>query len=108
MSMKSIAVRDHYGPVGLITGAASGIGAAFARRLAAEGMALALVDRDAAGLAALAQELRASTGVSVDVLAGDLTDSQFVQQLTDLADTREIGLEEHSSAITSMGGFLEM
>lgn len=108
MSMKSIAVRDHYGPVGLITGAASGIGAAFARRLAAEGMALALVDRDAAGLAALAQELRASTGVSVDVLAGDLTDSQFVQQLTDLADTREIGLVVHSAGITSMGEFLEM
>jgi len=44
----------------------------------------------------------------VDVLAGDLTDSQFVQQLTDLADTREIGLVVHSAGITSMGEFLEM
>lgn len=106
--MTSSAVRKQYGPAALITGAASGIGAAFARRLASEGMTLALVDRDAAGLAALAEELRASTGVSVEALAGDLTDPRFVQQLTDLAGTREIGLVVHSAGITSMGEFLEM
>ncbi|MGW0039708.1 SDR family NAD(P)-dependent oxidoreductase [Gordonia sp. NPDC003376] len=41
----------------VITGAASGIGAASARAFAAEGAKLALVDRDEAGLAALATEL---------------------------------------------------
>lgn len=39
-----------------ITGAASGIGRATALRLAAEGAALALIDRDASGLAAVAAE----------------------------------------------------
>ncbi|PBC57070.1 SDR family NAD(P)-dependent oxidoreductase [Rhodococcus sp. ACPA1] len=45
------------GRIVLITGAASGIGAAAARTFAAEGARLALVDRDEAGLKALSDEL---------------------------------------------------
>jgi len=49
--------RDGKIRVALITGAASGIGAATAKRLAADGTVLALVDRDAAGLATVATSL---------------------------------------------------
>lgn len=101
-------LMQSYGPVAFITGAASGIGAAFARQLAREGLALVLVDRDAAGLTALGVELRAITGVTVDERAGDLTDAGFLQELTRLADTREVGLVVHSAGITSMGEFLTM
>lgn len=64
---------DYAGKTALITGASSGIGAAFARELASRGANLVLVARSADKLHALASDLRDRYRVDIDILPCDLT-----------------------------------
>lgn len=65
----------------LITGASSGIGEAFARRLAAEGYSLLLVARRQTRLEELAGELRQQHGVTAEVLTADLSQAEDVARV---------------------------
>ncbi len=60
-------------PVALVTGASSGIGLAFAERLARDHYDLILVARRKQRLDELGQRLRASAGVNAEVLVADLS-----------------------------------
>lgn len=65
----------------LVTGASAGLGAGFARALAAEGHDLILTARRTDPLDALAEELRAAHGVTATVIAADLAKPEGAGQL---------------------------
>lgn len=97
-----------YGGAALVTGAASGIGAAFARRFAEAGFVLHLVDRDADGLAERAREFEAAGAKEVHRAVGDLTDPTFLARVESWAETHTIDVVVHSAGIAPMGRFLDL
>jgi 3-oxoacyl-[acyl-carrier protein] reductase len=64
----------------LITGAAGGMGLAFARAFAAEGASLVMTDIDAVGLARAAEAVR-TQGVTCEEYVADLSSERETQQL---------------------------
>ena len=72
------AATDLTGHRALVTGAASGIGAAVASRLAQAGAVVVAVDRDEAGLKELAQQLGEAR---VEPIAADLSDLDAIADL---------------------------
>lgn len=68
----------HQESIALVTGAAGGLGLAIAERLADDGLGIALVDRDAAGVAAAAEGREGTRGYACDV-----TDEKAVGGLLD-------------------------
>lgn len=65
----------------LITGASSGIGAAFARKLASQGYDLVLVARREAKLTQLAVELQAQFHINTEVMVADLSQPAGVERV---------------------------
>ena len=67
--------------IALVTGASTGIGAAFTRELAARGNDLVVVSRNEARLMELAASLEDEHGVAVEVLAADLETDDGVTRI---------------------------
>lgn len=77
----------------LVTGASAGIGASFARMLAAEGLNLILVARRTERLDTLAGELRMAHGVRVEVFHADLTDPGAPAEIMAFADGHGLSVD---------------
>jgi NADP-dependent 3-hydroxy acid dehydrogenase YdfG len=88
------------GRVAVVTGATSGIGAATARRLAADGASVALVGRRGERLRELAAELDGAAAVPV---AADVTDSASLGRL---AETVRAGLGRPDLVVANAGVML--
>lgn len=95
-----MAAIEFTGQTTLITGASSGIGAAFARKLAARGSSLVLVARRADRLRTLAEELQAAHGVAVQTVALDLASPSPGTQLADERAARGVSV---TSVINNAG-----
>jgi len=75
----------------LITGASAGLGAEFARQLAASGKNLVLVARRREPMERLAAELQEAHGVDIAILTADMADPDVPAWL--LAETQALGLQ---------------
>jgi NADP-dependent 3-hydroxy acid dehydrogenase YdfG len=97
-------------PRALVTGASSGIGAAFARGLAARGQDLVLVARGTAKLEALATELTARHGVKVDVIAADLARTETADAVAAELAARDIAIGTliNNAGFGTHGAFAEL
>jgi uncharacterized protein len=94
----------------LITGASSGIGETFARRLAASGENVLLVARSEKRLATICNELGREYGVQAQYVAMDLTGDGAGARLFDEAARRGLEVETliNNAGFGSMGDFLKL
>jgi short-subunit dehydrogenase len=98
---------ERYGPWAVVAGASEGLGAAFARDLAARGLHLVLLARRAALLDELAATLRRDHGVEVRVVAVDLAEPSLTERLAAATDGIAVGLAVYNAAYSTVGPLLE-
>jgi uncharacterized protein len=94
---------EKYGPWALIIGGSEGIGAAFARKLAAAQFKIVLVARKEPPLAELAAELRA-VGVEVRTLSADLSKADVLDKVRTLTADIDIGFLIYVAGANSIRG----
>ncbi len=96
---------QRYGAVAVIAGGAQGIGAAYARFVAARGLDLLIVDRDEPALASLCRELEGAHNIRCTALVADLADAAIADTVAAATQEQEVGLLIYNAAIADVGPF---
>lgn len=95
-------------PCALVTGATSGIGAAFANRLAQEGFDLILHGRRREVLTTRAQRLKHTYGASVEVIIAELSSSEGIRKVEErIAGLRRLDMLVNNAGYWEPGAFWE-
>jgi short-subunit dehydrogenase len=102
------AYSEKYGPWALVTGAAMGLGAEFARQLAGQGLNLALVDIQAEPLTNLSIALSREFNVGVRPITLDLESPNFLPHIISSTHDLEVGLLVNNAGISAIGHFLDV
>ncbi len=100
-------LRKVYGPCAVVVGASEGLGAAFARELAARRMDLLLLARRETLLEGLAGEIRSDHGVEVRCVPIDVATSDLGQRIDEATRGLKIGVLVYNAAFAPVGSFLE-
>lgn len=103
-------MNELQGKTALVTGASSGLGVAFARRLAARGSGLILVARREDKLIEAQQELQKAYGVPVEIIVMDLAAPDAPQRLYDqiAASGKTIDILINNAGLGLFGTFLDL
>lgn len=96
-----------YGPWAMVAGASQGIGAEFAKQLAAHGLNLVLLARRTDLLEALATELSRTYHIETKTITLDLSSTDAMEQVAAQTKSLEIGLLVYNAAFSAIGPFLE-
>jgi NAD(P)-dependent dehydrogenase (short-subunit alcohol dehydrogenase family) len=87
------------GKIAVVTGAAGGMGAAVAARLASAGWPLLLCDLDIGRLERSAAEIRAG-GCAVEFLTGDIADAAYPASLNAAVAARDVDVFIHTAGLS--------
>lgn len=100
---------DLRGQTALVTGASSGIGAEFARQLAARGADVVLVARRTERLEEVAEQLRTTFGVAASTISADLTLPGASAALADQVAARglEVDVLVNNAGFATHGAFVD-
>ena len=106
--MKATLDKGQFGPWALVTGASSGIGKEFARQIAASGINVVLVARREGQLTELGRSIASDLSVQYRVIAMDLSQEGFIENLAERTKDLDIGLVVSNAGTGNPGEFLKL
>lgn len=99
--------KTKYGPWALVAGGARGIGEAYSRYAAAQGLNVVVIDVEQSALDTMARDLPKEFGVECLPVNIDLASADLLEQLVDVVGDREVGLLVYNAGIADVGPFFK-